>query len=687
MTNDTSINRYVGTALFALTCAVFLLLVLRNTGLHPTVFADEYFYSKFSRLLPLSDSAIPNYLYLELYRFTNYCGGGFLECAKILNALFFVAAAPFIYLTAKTVTNNITALVVAFLAVTSPLNSYTAYFMPESLYFLGFWIFTWCLLRTNIANKGVSWNWACIGTVYGFTALIKPHSLFFAPAILVYILYLGYKDKECSIADSAKTILIFSAAAATVKILIGYALAGASGITLFGSFYGSVAQSTTLDADRYFELTWLTVKSLWGHLLALTILYGIPLTVATTLFVRQFSSKTSSNSLDRLSILSILLIFNLILVVALFTAWVANSSSYESPYRLHMRYYNFALPLLYIIAAGAISINHTCKQSYLRYLAGGIIFVLSGYALYTGMTPYAPTAVDSPELRGIHANTTVFLIYGGVSLLAWLLWPRRGQDSVKIYLYVALPFFVIVSAVNITQDQRYRLIPDADDKAGLFTKQYLPAEDLSKVVVVGSEPVGLFRAAFHLDNPKASIEVIPRDSAYDISKLPNDKEWALIIGNHPLPKNTFHQISMYGFTLARAKGTNTIDFRKFSWPGVISKTLGLAHAEPWGTWSLGRIVTLEFATPLPEKFDVRLIARAYGPNVNKDFVASVGESVSRFSLNSTEQQEKVLSFTNPKRSKTLRIFVPVPTSPKSLGTGPDDRQLGIGLVEISVQSK
>jgi len=46
---------------------IFLFLVLRNIGLYPTVFADEYIYSKLSRLQPLSESTIPNYLYLKLY--------------------------------------------------------------------------------------------------------------------------------------------------------------------------------------------------------------------------------------------------------------------------------------------------------------------------------------------------------------------------------------------------------------------------------------------------------------------------------------------------------------------------------------------------------------------------------------------------------------------------------------------
>ncbi len=85
---------------------IFLFLALRNTGLYPSVFADEYTYSKLSRLMPLSESTIPGYIYLKLYSVTNYGGDGFLGCAKIVNSFLCVAAAPFICLTARRVTGD-----------------------------------------------------------------------------------------------------------------------------------------------------------------------------------------------------------------------------------------------------------------------------------------------------------------------------------------------------------------------------------------------------------------------------------------------------------------------------------------------------------------------------------------------------------------------------------------------------
>lgn len=42
---------------------VFIALLIRNGGLHPSVFADEHAYSTASRHLPFADSPFPAYAY------------------------------------------------------------------------------------------------------------------------------------------------------------------------------------------------------------------------------------------------------------------------------------------------------------------------------------------------------------------------------------------------------------------------------------------------------------------------------------------------------------------------------------------------------------------------------------------------------------------------------------------------
>ena len=150
-----------------------------------------------------------------------------------------------------------------------------------------------------------------------------------------------------------------------------------------------------------------------------------------------------------------------------------------------------------------------------------------------------------------------------------------------------------------------------------------------------------------------------------------------------MPENTFFRLPMNGFTLARKKGVFNVDFKKDFWPGTISSMQGLSFAEAWGRWSSGDVVTLEFVSPLPEKFTIHLVACAIGPNVGKEFVVYVGDSAKSFTL-SASREERVLEFDNPKRSKTVKISIPSPISHRELGLNGDNRRVGIGLFELNI---
>jgi phosphoglycerol transferase len=132
--------------------------------------------------------------------------------------------------------------------------------------------------------------------------------------------------------------------------------------------------------------------------------------------------------------------------------------------------------------------------------------------------------------------------------------------------------------------------------------------------------------------------------------------------------------------------TNIVDFKKSEWPGVISRAQGLSSPESWGTWSVADVVILEFNEPLPETFTVHFPAKAFGPNIGKEFVAHVGDSSVRFTLKE-QREEKVLQFTNPKMLRTLSIDIPKPTSPKEFGESRDTRRLGMAFTKLWIEAR
>lgn len=681
--NQISTEPKISIYLYAIVTVIAFLLVMRGVGLYPVTFADEYTYSKFARLVPLGEVNIPGYLYFFTYKLTNLCGDGFLGCARILNVLFFVLAAPFIYLIGKKLTGEKTALLIAALSMLGPINTYTVYFMPESLYFLSFWVFTYLVL--SIKKEFGLLRWLFMGCVFGVSALIKPHALFLIPALGVYFFII---QRQTAV-EKSNSLLYgqyfgFFVSVISAKLIIGFALAGNSGITIFGDRYTSVA-SGTLDASHYVSLMRQAFESLQGHILSLILMFSVPigqLLLTSRLFLRRDSE--SRNAIN-IALYTSLILVSLLMVVVLFTASVSGSGPYESNTRLHMRYYNFAFPLLLLMTASQLSQNAISTSIRYRAIVGFPVGAAICYAVYTQLVPYTPSFIDSPELRGFTFNQSVFYGLSALSIFSFALWVYAEKLGTKVFMYVFMPLSVIFSTFYVNQELRQRLVPDVFDKAGIFTKQYLSNEDISKVVIVGSNPAGLFRSLFYLDNPKATLEVISNGAAYDLTKLPPDKEWALVIGGHSLPDNTFYQLPMNGFTLALASASSSvIDFKKTSWPGVISSARGLSSSEPWGTWSASDVVTFEFVIPLPDKFNVHLSAHAFGPNVGKEFEAQVGDGTQKFTLGVADE-ERIIQFENPKESKILTINVPHPVSPKELGLSGDERKLGIGFIKLNIE--
>jgi phosphoglycerol transferase len=669
--------------LFFATIAIFVALLFRNSGLYPVV-ADEANYSKFSRHLPLADSGIPQYIYLAIYRLTNSCGDGFYGCAKILNATFFVAATPFIYLTARQVCTRNIASLVALLALLSPINSYTAYFMPEAPYFFSFWLVTWFILRLD--NSSSLGSWCVAGILVGFSALIKPHALLILPGLVAYILFVSRKREGEWVLPALRNAGAFVACTFVCKFLISYLLVGKTGLTIFGPMYTTIADRSTIsNIQRYIELSTLSIRNLRGHVLSTCLMFGLPIAFGFYASVNSIVYKSEIKTDRKISIFALLILTNLILVTSAFTALIANLGYHEEIMRLHLRYYNFAFPLLFMIAASQLSSDSISAGRKWRMIIAFPVAAIILYAAYTRLHPFAPNFVDSPEFRGFIYNWKLYYILSGLSFVCLALWAYADRMGARCFVYLFMPLAVVISTFNINRELRQSRFPDAYDKAPIFAKQYLSQEDRSMLVIAGSRSGSLYLSSFLLDNPNVAREPIPDGAAYDLSKLPPGKEWVLVIGNHALSGNAICQLPADGFTLARVVGGNTVDFRKSSWPCVISRAGGLSPTEPgWGTWSSSDVVALEFSRPLPAHFNIHLVAYAYATIVGEEVVARVGDSAVGFKL-SAFSEERVLEFENPKRSNILRFDIPSPVSIKEYERSDDGRRLGVAFIMLRIE--
>lgn len=557
--NKIKLDHYIPNYLFVVLLGFIFLLLCRNYVIYPTVFMDEYIYNMYSRLMPMYDSILSSHLYLKIYSFSSLAGDNYYQVVKTINVFFFTFAGVFIYLACNRFASRNVSVLVAILSISGPINVYTAYFMPESLFFFCFWFFSWFILGLTAKSGKVSW--VILGLIYGLSSSVKPHIFLFAPAIVIYIVYIS-NGKLFSISIiSIQNVMFFLFGALTTKLGIGYLLAGVSGLTIFGGFYNNVAASSVANIDGVTNLIFTALGSMKGHLYVMFIIYGLPIIIATMVVLDKIvicndgsvSKGISSFKLENISLYAILVIANLVAVAALFTALVSGQGPYETPHRLHMRYYNFALPLLYIVIASALATNEIISKGIWRFILGIIVFIIGGYALCYGLAPYISGYIDNPEYRGFVSNFFIYRAVGFILLTNVILWFFREKVAYRLFIYCILPILIAVSSYNVNViDPFPRKVADEFDKAGLFVNDFISSDYQTGLIVIGKD-INVYRTKFYLDNPSVKHILIPESEGVDVSTFSPDIKWALVIGNYKVTGSFTKVVDVGGFKLLYLK--------------------------------------------------------------------------------------------------------------------------------------
>lgn len=659
----------------------FVYLTLRNMGIYPTIFGDEWTYSSYARLTPYADTLIPSYLYYTVFGATSACGDGYLECSRSLNALFYLGAAPFVYLLARRWCGQWTAGAVALLAVLRPSNAYTAYFMPEAMYFWAFWLFSWCALALGGLPRRA--GLLLSAAVLGMMALIKVHALFLLPAWCAFLLYQAWRARGgprhwllAGLGDIALALLV----AAAVRYGLGYLYAGRSGLFLLGQIYAGQAQHKPGLA----QLIAPALLNLRGHLLALLLLLTVPLAA----WLLPAASARQRAALPRdsaaLAVYTLLMLGALLATTTGFTALVAGGGNgIENMARLHMRYYDFALPLLLLCAAAQLAPDTQQADGRTRLLLALPLAALLAYGYTILPAAYAPSHIDSPELYGASADPAVFKVLAllaAAALAAWVLDARRG---VQLFLFAYLPLLALLAGGPLNAKVREAQRPDDYAKAGVYARQYLRPAELEQLTVYGSDIAMLFKTRFMLDNTKVQLVRLEPGQAIGAERF-SEHSWGLVVGDFALPDKLARHSGMRGFSLVRLQADGIlIRFGDSDLPPGVRSIGGMSAPEGWGRWSDSARITLQFSAPLPAALTLKLEAAAFGPNAEADIMVAVGDQRRpvRFSA---AQRPLELAFDTDGSATTITFDIPHPVSPKSLGLSQDERSLGLALYRLQV---
>jgi phosphoglycerol transferase len=512
-------------------------------------------------------------------------------------------------------------------------------------------------------------------------AMIKFHAVFLIPGFVVFI-FLAWLSKAANLTFRSviQTLLFAGLAFIVVRFGGGYLLAGRTGLHLTGERYGSF---TSPSSSSLFSLNLLASgwHSLVGHLLALSFLLGVPLAAVICL---DWKKRVSSTQIGSTSTLLRLFGFSflppLLLVTALSTAMFANGSPYDTIARLHLRYYSFTFPIFFIIAICELRSGSEKRRSPKRIIAALILGIAAIFAVLAGLKNYTPNIVDSPELSIVY-NPHLFLLSGALGIIALVVWCFEQRIGAMLYLFIFLPFTMAAAGQRNFAERNSRRIPNIYDSAGQFARQLLGGQT-SKLLITGSELIGLYESLFNVDNPDATILATPPGAPVDLSKLPAGRSWVLILGDHKFPQGRY-RISLGAYSLVNYSADTVIDFRDNTWLGILEQITGISGAEQFGRWTDGKEMTMRFVSPLPKKFLLVLKARAIGPNIDLPFRITIGQQEQFFRLGPSPGQV-ALTFETDGAQTVAQITIPKPVSPKELINAPDERKLGAAFEQISI---
>ena len=210
------------------------------------------------------------------------------------------------------------------------------------------------------------------------------------------------------------------------------------------------------------------------------------------------------------------------------------------------------------------------------------------------------------------------------------------------------------------------------DRCYKMAQLWAPELALSTDWCVSQGQLGGVQKVQHIDKAQWKGKAAFKDTVIDMTRYQGNVDRLKIVDN-----DIRYKADSFIFNVAGA-------------PEEVKQFSGISRPESWGRWSNAQLadeVKIEYAAPLPEKFDLTITAKAYGPNANHPIPVRVGDSEQTLTL-SNEVSTTTLHFDNPTRSHLLTIAPPDPQSTNEgniLGHSP--RKLGIGMVEIKVVNR
>jgi phosphoglycerol transferase len=542
--------------------ALSLCFIVKSVSVqYPSIIDDEYEYSVQSRYFGKESAVLehnrwvapkPNDLYFWIFHSVRWFGDNSYQFAKILNSLLFAAAVFPIYGISRRFLRHVPALLLSVLIVSAPIQCYTVYFMPESCYFLGFWLFVF-LFISNLPQRSLMAGTSG-GVALGLLTLVKPHALAILAAANLTLIFIALLPRFFDVKrqDTARSFMALNGLWLATVVALHVVFFRHWDLDILASYRGFARIPIP---DRLVYLRQVVVIGL-ENAAYIAPIFGLPI-VATVLAASGSVPAGACASTRRLQILSVFAIIACTVLVTMTAAQTALTGQYDRGVgRMQGRYYDFALPL-FLIGFYALRSGQPSRRVRELFFSG-VLFCLALVIVGWRFLAQVQTVFvgDYPEIAWMtqpHGlGLSVFWPLAVMVLIYYAIAGLKERTTYSIYLALAL---ITGTVLSLSAQHSFDVAIPAD-RAGALVRSLFDRRERDLGLVLGSEPWIVRRCLFGIDANPVVLE-LPAGTVIDRRQIGDKVQWVLALNDYDLRVPTTTLLEFPGFKILRVQAIAT----------------------------------------------------------------------------------------------------------------------------------
>jgi len=651
------------------------------------------YFPDWRRVLSLGYTPVPGLLFLKAASYIAR-SDHYYALAKVANATCLTLAAVPACFVARRIMSRGCAKAASLLVAIAPSTIYGAYFTPESVYILLFWMFA-AASTAALDSPARTSTVLASGALCAVCYLVKPHASALAAAYVVAALALaftagadgsnGKHNRPWTPLVTFRHVALFGLAAAATLLVLGRILGGhwlaAFDLRLYSKLTTRSSILTTIA-----ELPAIT-RLLAFHAAAIVCALAVPFAILATSGARITGGDRRLHvaTVWALAVMTMLVLMTAKATVD-FHSIYGGSNTLD---RLHGRYYMFALPLLVFVAI-AVAENRGRRAMQGRQMAAttAALVIILGCIAVVGRQTF--TFLDAPNLayllgsRAIGTSAAAIMLAGAVCAII------PAPRSWTLIAGAAFMSIIAVGAASVLQHNEDRV--QTGDRAVGVLRNLFNHDDLDHgIIVKGAYPVAAARAAFRLASASTTVLTLADAQAL----IDRSTRWILVPGDRSGTSFGWRAI-VAGDSSLYVEDANAV------FPGIDSRLDHVLYSftadspseaiatpsqssESWGTWLSGTDAQITFPAPLPPIGTLTVTASVLDPARQGPIEMIICGSAHAVTMTNVLAAHRV-SYACANGADRIRLVHMQPLSPHDLGLSADSRALALAVRSIEVEA-